>query len=112
MSYLVFSLVSVSSSAEEGWTDTNAYWEASLLGKAGPMQCILGSSSAEEGWTNNNANWEGLLLRKTGQTPSSSTEEGRTYANAYWELRHQCLPEALLLRKAGPTPMLTGKIPC
>ena len=76
------------------------------------MQCILGSSSAEEGWTDNNANWEAFLLRKVGLTPSSSTEEGWTYANAYWELRHQCLAGALLLRKAGHTPMLTGKIPC
>ena len=104
-------------------------------GRLDRRQCLLGSSSAEKGWTDTNAYWElrhqclpgALLLRKAGQTPmllgalcwgrldrrqcllgSSSAEECWTDTNAYWELRHQCLPGALLLRKAGQTPMLTG----
>ena len=35
---------------------------------------------------------------------SSSAEEGFSDSNAYWE--------ALLLRKASQTPMLTGKLFC
>ena len=67
-----------SSFAEEGWRDTNSYWETLLLRKAGqtpssstkedghtPM--LTGSSSVEEGWTDTNAYWEAPLLRKAGQ---------------------------------------------
>ena len=164
--------------AEEGWTDTNAYWEALcwgrldwhqcwealLLTKAAQTQtprlhrhqCLLGSSSAEEGWTDTNAYWEALLLRRLHRHQcllgssscytdtklgSSSAEEGYTDTNSYWKLsaeegctdtnaywealllhRHQCLLgssldtnaywEALLLTKAAQTPMLTGKHFC
>ena len=51
-----------SSFAEEGWTETNSYWEAILLRKAGQTP----SSSTKEGWTDTNAYWEDLL-RKAGQ---------------------------------------------
>ena len=56
-------------SAEEGCTDTNAYWEALLLRRLLRYQRLLGSSSAEEGCTDTNAYWEALLLRKAGLTP-------------------------------------------
>ena len=124
-----------SSSAEEGWTDTNVLRSSSVLRKAGqtPMltgkllcwerqdrhQCLLGSSSAEEGWTDTNAYWEALLLRKAGQTPMLT---GKLFCWGRLD-RHQCYCElcaeegwtdanayweAPLLRKAGQTPMLTG----
>ena len=32
-------------SAEEGWTDTNAYWEALLLRKAGQTSMLTGKHS-------------------------------------------------------------------
>ena len=35
-------MLSGSSSAEEGWTDGNAYWEAPLLRKAGQMPMLTG----------------------------------------------------------------------
>ena len=77
-----------SSSAEEGCTGTNVYWEAPLLRKAAqaPMltgkllcwgrlhrhQCLLGSSSAEEGCTDTNAYWKILwipsLLREVSRS--------------------------------------------
>ena len=50
-----------SSSAEEGWTDTNAHWDALLLRMAGQAP----SSSTTEGWTDTNAHWVAL---KAGQT--------------------------------------------
>ena len=72
------------SSAGEGCTDTNAYWDALLLRKAAqtPMligklffwgrlhrhQCLLGSSSAGEGYTDTSAYWDALLLGKVAQT--------------------------------------------
>ena len=70
-------MLTLSSSAEEGWTDINAYWELR-------HQCLPGD----------------LLLRKAGQTPSSSTEESWTDGNAYWE--------ASLLRKAGQMQCILG----
>ncbi len=42
--------VTRSSSAEEGWTDTNAYWEALLLRKVGQTPMLTGSSFGEESW--------------------------------------------------------------
>ena len=107
---------------EEGRTDTNAYWEALLLRKAGqtPMltgklfcrgrldgnQCLLGGSSAEEGRTDTNAYWEALLRGRQDRHQcllgSSSAEEGWMDTNVYWE--------APLLKKAGETPMVTGKL--
>ena len=102
-------------SAAEGWTDTNAYWEALLQSKAGQISMLTGNSHT-------NAYQElfcwgrmerhqcllgAFLLRKAGQTPSSSTEEGWTDTNAYWELfcwgrldRCQCL--------GAQIPMLTS----
>ena len=58
-----------SSSAEEGCTDTNVYWEALLLRKDAQTPMLTGKLSAEEGCTDTNAYWEALLLRKAAQTP-------------------------------------------
>ena len=56
-----------SSSAEVGWTDTNAYWEALLVRKAGQSP----SSFTEEGLTDTNVTGSSLL-RKAGQMPMST----------------------------------------
>ena len=53
-----------SSSDEEGWTDTNAYWEPLLLRKAEQTP----SSFTEEGLTDTNVTGSSLL-RKAGQIP-------------------------------------------
>ena len=59
------------SSAEEGWTDTNAYWDTLLLGKVGQTQMLTGILFY---WgrldrTDTNAYWDTLLLGNAGQTP-------------------------------------------
>ena len=71
-----------SSSAEEGWTDTNAYWEPLLVRKAGQTP----SSFTEEGWTDTNVTGSSLLRKARCQCllGSSSAEEGWTDTNAYW----------------------------
>ena len=142
-----------SSSAEEGCTDTNAYWksllipsllrmealleEALLLRKAAQIPMLTGSHSESLHSWEWRRSWRKLfcwgrlhryqcLLEVTlnpftlenGGTPggSSSAEEGCTDTNAYWKslwipslLRMEALlEEALLLRKAAQTPMLTG----
>ena len=43
-----------SSSAEEGCTDTNAYWKTLLMRKAAQTPMLTGSSSVEEGCTDTN----------------------------------------------------------
>ena len=116
-----FTSVSGSSSAGEGWTDSNAYWKHSeslhswewrhswrmlfCWGRPHRYQCLLEVTLNP-------------FTLENGGTPggSSSAGEGCTDTNAYWKsllipslLRMEALlEEALLLGKAAQIPMLTG----